>query len=236
MRSTMLKTSLIKSGLAASLLLVANGVALAQSTVTLTAAPTTTTLPDGQTVPMWGYACGAVSGTGVSGTAANGAPQLGGVWQRPLITRPRGLHGVLVVTDADQLNYPGQPFDAAVALLLSEIDPVQNTAVDTAVRTAGFSDALVWSGQTGKCGDPAVHTCYPPAVNYDPRYYLINGVSFDRTSLTSSVPAVPAAAPTGRVLLRFVHGGPRMPVPAGVGANPPLLSAGGHKLPGISQG
>ena len=99
-----------------------------------------------------------------------------------------GLYGVLVVTDA---NYPGQTFDKDVALLLSEIDPVQNTAVDTAVRTAGFSDALVWSGQTGKCGDPAVHTCYPPAVNYNPRYYLINGVSFDRSNSASSALAVP---------------------------------------------
>ena len=61
MRSTMLKASLIKSGLAASLLLVANGVALAQSTVTLTAAPTTAILPDGQAVPMWGYACSAAA-------------------------------------------------------------------------------------------------------------------------------------------------------------------------------
>jgi hypothetical protein len=48
------KASLIKSGFAASLLLLASASALAQGTVTLTAAPTTTTLPDGQSVPMWG--------------------------------------------------------------------------------------------------------------------------------------------------------------------------------------
>jgi hypothetical protein len=72
MSSSILKASLIKSGLAASLLLVASGPALAQSEVTLTAAPTATTLPDGQTVRMWGYSCSAVSGTGVSCTAMNG--------------------------------------------------------------------------------------------------------------------------------------------------------------------
>ena len=47
--------------------------AIAQSAVTLAAGPTTTTLPDGQIVPMWGYSCGAVSGAGVSCTAMNGA-------------------------------------------------------------------------------------------------------------------------------------------------------------------
>jgi hypothetical protein len=43
----------------------------------------------------------------------------------PSIQGPMGLYGVLVVTDA---SYPGQPVDADVALLLSEIDPLQNMA------------------------------------------------------------------------------------------------------------
>src|ERR1700704_417415 len=36
-------------------------VAFGQQTISLTAAPTTTTLPDGTTVPMWGYNCGAAA-------------------------------------------------------------------------------------------------------------------------------------------------------------------------------
>src|SRR5882672_7552332 len=102
MSSNSNKAGLIKSALAVSALLFANGLALAQSTVTLTAAPTTTILPDGQAVPMWGYACGAVSGTGVSCTAANGAAQLGGVWQPPLITVPSGQP--LTITLINQLT------------------------------------------------------------------------------------------------------------------------------------
>src|SRR5262249_44310331 len=116
----------------------------------------------------------------------------------PSIQGSMGLYGVLVVTDA---NYPGQTFDKDVALLLSEIDPVQNVAVQTAVQTAGFDDKLVWSAQAVKCGDPAVHTCYPPAVNYSPSYFLINGLSFDRTNPDASSVAVPPAAAQGRVLL-----------------------------------
>lgn len=154
---------------------------------------------------------------------------------QPSIQGPMGLYGMLVVTDPNQANYPGQTFDTSLPLLLSEIDPVQNKAVDTAVRTAGFSDALVWSGQTGACGDPAVHTCYPPAVNYDPRYYLINGTSFDRANAASSALAVPAPGASGRVLLRFVNAGLRMHIPSVVGANMTLLAEDGNKLPGVPK-
>src|ERR1700726_4666349 len=56
MRLNKLKLVLIKSGLAASLLLLAGGAALAQS-VSLTAGPSTATLPDGTAGPMWGYTC-----------------------------------------------------------------------------------------------------------------------------------------------------------------------------------
>ena len=152
-----------------------------------------------------------------------------------------GLYGVLVVTDA---NYPGPAVDADVALLLSEIDPVQNAAVLNAVQTSGFDETLAWSGQTGKCGDPAVHTCYPPAVNYSPLYYLINGVAFNRTNPTASTqsilapvpPATSVAATSGNVLLRLVNAGLRMHVPAVVGANMSLLAEDGNKLPGVAEG
>ncbi|MCW2573302.1 MAG: hypothetical protein JWO88_3360, partial [Frankiales bacterium] len=60
------KLGLIRTGLAAFLLLSAGAAAYAQSIVNLTATATWTTLPDGQRVPMWGYSCGATSGAGVS--------------------------------------------------------------------------------------------------------------------------------------------------------------------------
>src|SRR2546430_6618901 len=44
-------------------------VAFGPQTVYLTAGPTTVTLPDGSTVPMWGYSCG----TGVTGGTATRA-------------------------------------------------------------------------------------------------------------------------------------------------------------------
>ena len=71
MGSRMNKLGLIRTSLAALALAAFGKTAMAQSAVTLTAAPTTANLPDGQNVPMWGYTCGAVSGTGMSCTALN---------------------------------------------------------------------------------------------------------------------------------------------------------------------
>jgi len=178
----------------------------------------------------------------------------------PSIQGPMGLYGVLVVTtpasgSTPAQAYPGVPpgapgvtYDADATLLFSEIDPLQNQAVAIAVSTAGFLETNVWSGQNGKCGDPAapvgvLNTCYPPAVNYDPRYYLINGISFDRSNpAASSLPLLtPAtaggtvAAGTGQVLLRLVNAGLRMHVPAVVGRNLTLYAEDGNVLPGVPK-
>jgi len=168
----------------------------------------------------------------------------------PSIQVPMGLIGVLVVTTAPSSTvlgtaYPGAAattttgaipavtYAAEVPLEFSEIDPVQNEAVNTAVKTAGFSETRVWSGlptdpQGGPgCGNPAsttYHTCYPPAVNYTPFYYLINGVAFSKYDAPASVFPATAGSPTattgitGTVLVRLVNAGLRMHVPSIVGS------------------
>src|SRR5260221_11650886 len=169
-----------------------------------------------------------------------------------------GLYGILVVSTTSTTPaqaYPtvaGLPvtslsvsqYDADLPLVLSEIDPVQNTSVAAAVATAGFSETAVWSGLPGKCGNPlnadgtanaSFNTCYPPAVNYSPRYYLVNGVSFDRTNITSStaqILAAPATATTGNVILRLVNAGLRMHIPAIVNQSMTLIAEDGNPLPG----
>src|SRR5262249_29667246 len=120
----------------------------------------------------------------------------------PSIQGPMGLYGILVVTTAPASGNPGTAYpgsgavipavqyNAEVPLLLSEIAPVQNTAVQTAVSTQGFSETMVWSGLPNGCGNPASATfnqCYPPAVNYTPLYYLFNGVAFDKTNANASL-------------------------------------------------
>jgi hypothetical protein len=463
------KASRLIPGISAFVLLLASHASFAQL-VNLTAAPTSTTLPDGQTVPMWGYQC-ADKGTGATCAAAN--PNAGTGWSplvitvpylssgtnltinltnslgnnkiptslvivgqvggglekvidlvdlthhttttspthsgqgvtwptpntgakstppaqlprvqsfgtevlagntaaltwtnlrpgtyliesgtHPSIQVPMGLYGILVVTTpvvttpvgtTPVVTTPGQAYptvanvpttaasvyDADLPVVLSEIDPVQNAAVATAVATAGFSETAVWSAQAGyvnaltvtnggsgyistaspltvtlsggggtgatatatvtngvvtaltivtagsgyttsptvsfsggggtgaagtasipaSCGNssksnPAANTCYPPAVNYSPVYYLVNGVSFDRTNLPASVfapaslvPAplvpgsagTPVAATTGNVVVRLVNAGLRMHVPAIVNMPMTLLAEDGNPLPG----
>ncbi len=173
----------------------------------------------------------------------------------PSIQGPMGLYGIVVVTTAPAgttagTAYPNVGYDAEVPLVFSEIDPVQNNAVQAAVTTAGFSETMVWSGQPGGCGNPSsptYHQCYPPAVNYTALYDLINGVAFDKTNAAlSSFPVTPATgltAGTGRVLVRMVNAGLRMHVPSIVGAQTgasglpgfALIAEDGNPLPGVPR-
>ena len=116
----------------------------------------------------------------------------------------------------------------------------------------GFSETKVWSGQPeGIAAIPAsanYNTCYPPAVNYSPRYYLINGVAFDKTnaaaSLFPSQPRRPCLHRRKTVLVRMVNAGLRMHVPSIVGAQTgaapaasgfSLIAEDGNALPGIPR-
>jgi hypothetical protein len=173
-----------------------------------------------------------------------------------------GLYGILVVTAAPTGGTSATPgtaylnvsYNAEVQLLFSEIDPVQNKAVNAAVNTAGFSETAVWSGQPGGCGNPAsstYQTCYPPVVNYTPMYYMINGVAFDKTSTNGSLFNATAGVDTtgipttGTVLVRMVNAGLRMHIPSIIGSQigiatapavPPsgfsLIAEDGNVLPG----
>ena len=375
MRSNTSKSLLIKSGLAATVLLLASGASVAQQQINLTAGPATAPLPDGSAVPMWGYSCDATQVSGSTATCAalnpavttatpgvwspvvitipytvdgsgnsnttlqinltnalsfattsgtNTLPtslvivgQLGGglgdttqrtstvspvhgqdattwfsvvpgttntpppqqnriqsfateapygaqtslTWSglrpgtyliesgtHPSIQGPMGLFGMLVVTTAASgttagTAYPNVTYNAEVPLLLSEIDPIQNNTVSSAVHTVGFSETTVWSGLPGGCGNPASPTyltCYPPAVNYTPLYYLINGVAFSRSAASASLvaPLSSITTLTGNVLVRLVIAGMLMNVPSIVGAaTTPLFNPGGAagvQTPGLS--
>ncbi len=182
----------------------------------------------------------------------------------PSIQGPMGLYGMLVVTTAPAgstagtaypavgTTTPPVAYNAEIPLLLSEIDPVQNNTVSAAVGTAGFSEQTVWNGQIGGCGNPksgatVYLTCYPPAVNYTPLYYLINGVAFNKGAAAAStfaaLPGTSAAPVTGTVLVRLVNAGLRMHVPSIVGsqtgtsaaAGMSLIAEDGNVLPGVPR-
>lgn len=193
----------------------------------------------------------------------------------PSIQVPMGLIGMLVVTTPPSSNgtmpgtaypavaatsktaaVPAVQYSAEVPLEFSEIDPVQNKAVDAAVRNAMFTETRVWSGLPTDpqgnpgCGNPSsgayYQSCYPPAVNYTPFYYLINGLAFDKanpTSLFAATAGVSGNPPTpvtsgisasGTILVRMVNAGLRMHVPAIVGSQTSGFTGAG--APGTVNG
>jgi hypothetical protein len=362
MQSTTVKKNLRAAVLAVTVFLLGVASAVAQQQVNLSAGPTTLTMPDGSSVPMWGYSCGALVAnskatcSALNSTANTWAPvvisvatgqdlqinltnnlsfangnsaptslmivgQVGGglgsgaqyvpspshatqtvTWptantgptntpppQGPRVqsfstevavgattklkwTAPRpgtyllesgthpsvqgtmGLYGMVVVTAAPSGStlgtaYPGVTYSADLPVLLSEIDPVQNNAVNAAVNKAGFSELNVWSGQPGGCGNPSssnYQTCYPPVVNYTPLYYLINGVAFDKTNPAASLIRASVGGlcnpVNGNVLVRFVNAGARMHVPSIVGPQTgptasgfSLIAEDGNPLPGTHR-
>src|SRR5467141_937875 len=115
MTANTFKAILIKTGFAASILLLGSGVAFAQS-VNLTAAPTEAALPDGQTVPMWGYTCtGAAADPSAppgtpppTCTAAN--PSAGTNWSPVVITVPYNPSGTgLTINLTNNLQFSTNP-------------------------------------------------------------------------------------------------------------------------------
>src|SRR5205807_3859024 len=88
MRSNDLRTCLKTAVLLTAVLLLGAGRVIAQQQVNLTAGPTTITLPDGSTVPMWGYSCGTAV-TSSTATCAKLNP-LATAWSPVVITVPTG--------------------------------------------------------------------------------------------------------------------------------------------------
>src|SRR6266699_2785115 len=88
MRMNNIKAILKAATLAVAALLLTASASFAQQVVNMTAAPTTTTLPDGTVVPMWGYSCGtAVAGSTAACVKSN--PAATG-WSPVVITVPTG--------------------------------------------------------------------------------------------------------------------------------------------------
>jgi hypothetical protein len=221
--------------------------------------------PQGPRVQSFGTEVAAGATTALTWSALKPGTYLLESGTHPSIQGPMGLIGTVVVTcapgaaaavcPAAGTAYPAVTYSAEVPLLFSEIDPVQNNSVSAAVNTAGFSETMVWSGQPGGCGNPSsgtYHQCYPPAVNYTPLYYMINGVAFNKTGAAASLfPATPATgvAATGTVLARLVNAGVRMHVPSIVGSQTThpvgttspvvngfsLIAEDGNPLPGIAR-
>jgi hypothetical protein len=117
--------------------------------------------------------------------------------------------------------------------------------ITTVLVRSSTSEIAPWSGLPTQCGDPTVHTCYPPTVNYSPTYYLINGRAFDKTNPSASLYSIPSTVKSGNLLVRLVNAGLRMHVPSIVGATTAgstkatpgmtLIAEDGNPVPGAPR-
>jgi hypothetical protein len=160
----------------------------------------------------------------------------------PSVQAPMGLYGVLIVTQpaipagaspfAPGKAYPGRAnevvYDWDSSLLFSEIDPVQNRAVDAA--------ALDGADVNKRFNDPGCSPngrCYPAAVNYTPTHFMINGKWFDKTAPQLSAFAIDGGSyASGKILLRLVNAGLRTHIPSLIGQNLTLVAEDGNVAPG----
>ena len=157
MQANKIQAILGKLGLATAVLLGANAAAQA-GTVNLTAAPADAVLPDGQSVPMWGYTCGTSTGdTDVSCAASNSTA--GSSWSPVLIRATTGgsltinltnhltfANGNLVPTSLVIVGQLGGGLGDAPARTASPDHPPQGT---TWPGTPGEASATECGGESG---------------------------------------------------------------------------------------
>src|SRR6267143_4235736 len=105
MRTNNMKAILKAALRVVCLLPFAAAAAFGQQTVSLTAGPTTVTLPDGSVVPMWGYTCGTVALTGPGCRPLNPASAALGGWSPVVITVPTGQG--LTINLTNSLSFAG---------------------------------------------------------------------------------------------------------------------------------
>jgi hypothetical protein len=115
-----------------------------------------------------------------------------------------GLYGGLVVNDPP--SYPGAAYSAERLLVFSEIDAVQNAAADAA------ADA----------------SAYPSTIDYNPKYFLVNGVAFDATA-PGAAPSRPG--PTRHLPVRLANAGLRTHIAAIVGLDLDVRAEDGNLYP-----
>src|SRR6267154_2088858 len=123
MRFFNFKSALIKSGLAASVLLLASGASFGQQQVNLTAGPTTTTLPDGSVVQMWGYSCAGATVIAAStatcallNPAAAATLTAPATWSPVVITVPTGQD--LQINLTNSLSFGATPNNIPTSLVI----------------------------------------------------------------------------------------------------------------------
>ena len=155
MRFNVLKANLAKVTLGAFVLLLGAGSAAAQQQINLTAGPATALLPDGSSVPMWGYSCGAAVTNPTSTATCSALNQgAGGSWSPVLITVPTGEDLAINLTNNLQFGANGIPTSLVIVGQLGGGLGTSATSTPSPDHT-GAQAATTWPiASTGPSGNP----------------------------------------------------------------------------------
>lgn len=134
---------------------------------------------------------------------------------RPSVQVPMGLYGAITIKAAEKQAYPAADtvFDAEKVVLFSEVDAVQNAAVDLAGNNVG---------------------AYPGTIGYNPKYFLINGLAFQNTSPGASTVDLGTPVPGSSqysIVLHLVNAGLQSHTAMPVGLQLTLLAEDGNVYP-----
>src|SRR5881227_4229547 len=139
MRSNNYKAVLKHAGLAASVLLLASGAAFGQ--VSLTAGPANALLPDGTSVPMWGYTCTAATAP-TTCAALNTTAATAGQWSPVVITVPTGQDLQIHLTNS--LSFAGGNIPTSLVIVGQLGGGLGSTATSTASPDHSKAQAVTW--------------------------------------------------------------------------------------------
>jgi len=159
MRSNIFKAILGKSGIAASVLLLASSMSYAQQQINLTAGAATANLPDGSPVPMWGYTCAGVTGTApASGaqTCAKLSPSATG-WSPVVITVPTGQD--LVINLTNSLSFTAGTGTSSIPTSLVIVGQLGGGLGDVTQRTTTLPPPHNPQGVTWPAAAPGLPDC-----------------------------------------------------------------------------
>src|ERR1035441_7163881 len=237
MRTNNFKTKLKAAVRILGILPFAAVAAFGQQTINLSVSPTSTTLPDGSTVPMWGYFCGtpAANTAPVATCAAlNPASVTSNTWSPVVITVPSGQ--ALTIELTNNLSFGSTPNNIPTSMVVvGQIggglgNLAQRTTSPAPDHTAAMANATWFIANTGAQGSP-------PSQGPRVRSFGTEGQATTTIPLTWGGTGQPLPRPGTYLLESGTH--PSIQVPMGlygilVVTAAPTASAAGIAYPGVT--
>src|SRR4051812_22227733 len=124
-----------------------------QQQINLTAGPTTISLPDGASVPMWGYSCGAAAPSSTASCARLNPSGSG--WSPVVITVPSSASGGLQINLTNNLTFSGNALPTSLTIVGLVGGGLGTPGASDASPTHAAAQTITWpASDSGTFGTP----------------------------------------------------------------------------------